>query len=131
LEIAQLTSADEEKREYYDTQTGYTTSRQSGEPLRDRYHHDDETQPAAGYEPLIERRGKVIHRHTNSGAVVAIIVGILILVVGLYIVFTRLTLLAPSYANVGFLIVGIILLAIGAKIISSKKLIEGQLVKID
>jgi hypothetical protein len=78
--------------------------------------------PPSQYEgEVAERREKIIHRHTNTGALIAIIVGILILMFGLYLVFTRISFITPTYyANWVFLIIGFILLGVGAKIVASR-----------
>ncbi|MHB1908301.1 MAG: hypothetical protein ACYCQJ_05440 [Nitrososphaerales archaeon] len=89
---------------------------EKGEPVA---RHVNET---VHRDEPIEREERVYHRRTNTGAIVSIVIGILILLFGLYLVFTQVQFLSPPYSYVAILIIGIVLVAIGAKLISTRAL---------
>jgi hypothetical protein len=72
--------------------------------------------------PGSERRESVVtRRNTNTGAIVAMIVGIVILLLGLYLVFTRVfPYLSYPWSLVAVLIVAIVLIIVGASLLQTR-----------
>ena len=70
--------------------------------------------------PGNQRRESVVtRRNTNVGAIVAALVGILVLVFGIYLIFSRVFPYLPyPYSVFAILILGVILIALGGSLVS-------------
>jgi protein-S-isoprenylcysteine O-methyltransferase Ste14 len=105
------TTEEDERKEYVkrasDTQTGQENASQS-------------SQVPVTSSP-VERKEVVQHRRsTNTGAMVAIAIGIAVLVVGIILIYSQIRFLPWPYSIIVTLAFGLILLAIGASFISSR-----------
>ncbi len=83
-------------------------------------------QPVVAAAPMGNQRREstVIRRNTNVGAIAAMLVGILVLVFGIYLVFSRVFPYLPyPYSVFAILILGVILIAVGGSLVSRTKTI--------
>ena len=77
--------------------------------------------PPAGNQ---RRESTVVRRNTNVGAIIAMLIGILVLVFGIYLVFSRVFPYLPyPYSVFAILILGVILIAVGGSLVSRTKTI--------
>lgn len=76
---------------------------------------------APAVPPANEHREAVVRRRTtNTGAIVAIVVGLLVLLFGIYLVFSQIKYLPAPYSWIAILIVGLILIGIGASLVRTR-----------
>jgi cytochrome c biogenesis protein CcdA len=66
------------------------------------------------------REEKISRRKTNAGAIVAIAVGVIVLIGGIYLVLTVARVAPAPYSYIIAFVVGIILIAVGAKFITTR-----------
>lgn len=66
------------------------------------------------------REARVVRTRTNSAAIVAIVIGVLVLVVGIYLVLTLAHNVPAPYSYLAVFIIGIILIAVGAKLVTTR-----------
>jgi hypothetical protein len=76
--------------------------------------------PAAAQAPASERSDTVVsHRSTNTGAIVAMAVGVIVLLGGMAVIVSQIRFLPAPYSYIVILGFGLILLLVGASMISS------------
>jgi len=74
--------------------------------------------PVAGNQ---RRESVVVRRNTNVGAIVAMVIGALVLVFGIYLVFSRVFPYLPyPYSIFAILILGVILIAVGGSLVAGR-----------
>lgn len=66
------------------------------------------------------REARVVRTRTNSAAIIAIVIGVIVLVVGIYLVLTLAHNVPAPYSYLAVFIIGIILIAVGAKLVTTR-----------
>ena len=69
----------------------------------------------------VERRETIVrHRSTNTGAIIAMVIGAVVLLGGIYIVLSQIPFLPWPFSMIAFLAVGLIFIAVGASLLGSR-----------
>jgi hypothetical protein len=76
--------------------------------------------PAAQALPVERQRREetITHRRTNLNVLVALVLGAVVILLGIYFVFTQISFLRPPLSYVAFLLAGVLLIAFGARLVS-------------
>ncbi|MGI0091632.1 MAG: hypothetical protein ACREBS_07985 [Nitrososphaerales archaeon] len=112
---------DEERKDYVERGVTPTVSATVPETENTVIQRQPIAQIPAASPPPIEKRESVVRRsETNTGALIAIIIGAIILIFGLYLVFSQMKFFPAPWSYIIVLIVGLILIGVGAKLVSSK-----------
>jgi uncharacterized membrane protein HdeD (DUF308 family) len=64
--------------------------------------------------------GRIVRRRTNTAAIVAIVIGIIVLIAGIYLVLTLAKAAPAPYSYIVAFIVGVILIAVGARLVTTR-----------
>ncbi len=112
---------EEERREYVERDPAASVAPVSRDYIVRRDEPATVERVPVASVPANERREAVVKsRSTNVGAVVAIVVGIIVLLSGIYLVFTQIRYLPAPYSWIAILIVGLILIGVGASLVRSR-----------
>lgn len=102
-------SESEEKREVVE---GSNSPPPTGVPVRETVYRNT-TVPT-------ERESRVVHRRTNTAAIVALIIGVLVLIGGIYLVLMLARSAPAPISYIALFIIGIVLIAVGAKLVTTR-----------
>lgn len=66
------------------------------------------------------REARVVRTRTNTAAIVAIVIGVIVLIVGIYLVLTLARTVPAPFSYIAAFIIGVILIAVGARLVTTR-----------
>src|SRR5438067_11272498 len=120
-----MSSEDEEERKEYvrrdPTVQGTVVTAPTDQVVARREPVERVVVPATTSASPVEHRETIVrHRSTNTGAVIAMVIGVIVLMGGIYMVLSQIPFLPWPLSMIAFLAVGLIFIGVGASLLGNR-----------